>query len=195
MLRVNLVGEVRNFIFGVFLKTLGYLTIASGIFLAIGKPGIAIKFVYCGIILVAIGWIVIVKSLLSARGVGKREEKPKVSVFANGGIFGLRRNVELRGRVGKIVDGRFKENRGRIKVYLDDKFFGEFSVDGSFRIKLKDLKRGKHTAEVRFVEGNVNKRISFEVVDFKTWLKSFLAFASVFSILLSLLFLCVFIAF
>ncbi|MEM0203526.1 MAG: hypothetical protein QXO16_05545 [Archaeoglobaceae archaeon] len=35
--------------------------------MAIGKPEIAIKFVYAGLILVAIGWAIVVRSLLSVR--------------------------------------------------------------------------------------------------------------------------------
>lgn len=154
----------RSFVLGVFLKTLGYLTIASGIFLAIGKPGIAINFVYLGAILVAIGWLIAIKSLISARGNGRREEKFKVSLSANGGIFGLGKDVELRGNIGKIVDGKLRETEG------------------------------KHTAEIRFVEGKVGRKIRFEIVDSKTRLKTALAFFFLFSILFSLLFFCAIIA-
>ncbi|MEM1593656.1 MAG: hypothetical protein QXI53_04800 [Archaeoglobaceae archaeon] len=184
---------IRSLIFGVFVKTFGYLIIASGIFLAIGKTEVAIRVVYTGIIVVAVGWIAIIKALLAARGTEKIRENFKVSLSAKGGIFGLRNSIELIGRIGKVKN-RFEPVKGRIKVYLDEKLIDELEVDGSFRIKLKNLKVGKHTAEVRFVEGRVNKKIRFEVVDSKTRLKSILTFASLFTIIFSLLLFCTFLA-
>lgn len=74
------------------------------------------------------------------------------------------------------------------------KLLEELSVDGSFRVKLRNPGKGKHTAEVRFVEGGVGKKISFEVVDSRTKIKSALASSSIFAILLSLLLLCLFLA-
>ncbi|MEM3478384.1 MAG: hypothetical protein QXM45_06855, partial [Archaeoglobaceae archaeon] len=115
---------IRSLIFGVFVKTFGYLIIASGIFLAIGKTEVAIKVVYTGIIVVAVGWIAIIKALLAARGAEKIRENFKVSLSAKGGIFGLRNGIELIGRIGKVKN-RFEPVKGRIKVYLDEKLIDE----------------------------------------------------------------------
>ncbi len=50
-------------IFGIGLKTLGYMTIAAGIFLSIGNRDVALKVVVFGALMVIFGWGLIIKAL------------------------------------------------------------------------------------------------------------------------------------
>ncbi|MEM0350167.1 MAG: hypothetical protein QXU61_00130 [Archaeoglobaceae archaeon] len=187
----------RSLAIGVIIKTLGYMIIASGIFLAIGKPSIALNFVYAGLTLVLLGWILIKKSLLSIKEKekGVKEERFKVSLAAHGGIFGLRNRVKLKGELRKRINKRFEPIEGTILLFLDERCVGKYKVKGQFCFEFPNLKKGRHLAEVRFVEGKISKKIGFEVVDFKTWLKSFTAFLLVFILIFSLLFFCILIFF
>lgn len=193
-MRSDIVDEFRkrrSLAIGLIIKTLGYMIIASGIFLAIGKPSIALIFVYAGLALVLLGWILVIRSLLSIKEKGIKDEKFKVSLSAHGGIFGLRNRVKLKGELRKRINKRFEPVEGTVLLFLDDRLVGRYKVKDRFCFEFPTLEKGRHTAEVRFVEGRISKRINFEVVDFKIWLKSFAAFLLVFILIFSLLFLCI----
>jgi len=49
--------------FGFSLKALGYLTVAIGIFSNLGNGEYSLKIIIFGILLVAIGWIVLIRAV------------------------------------------------------------------------------------------------------------------------------------
>jgi len=53
----------KKLFLGISIKTIGYLTIASGIFISIKNKDIAFKIVIIGAILVVLGWILIIRAL------------------------------------------------------------------------------------------------------------------------------------
>ena len=56
-------GRRLRLLFGVWLKTVGYLTIAAGIFLSIGDRDFALRVVVFGVLMVVFGWLLIIKAL------------------------------------------------------------------------------------------------------------------------------------
>lgn len=64
----ELVDVFKRLFVGIGVKTIGYLTITAGIFLAIKDKNLALQIVVCGVILVVIGWVLIVKALRQAKG-------------------------------------------------------------------------------------------------------------------------------
>lgn len=55
--------RIIRLLFGIGLKTIGYMTIAAGIFLSIGNRDLALRIVLFGILMVIFGWILVIKAL------------------------------------------------------------------------------------------------------------------------------------
>lgn len=59
----ELARAFKRLFVGIGVKTVGYLTITAGIFLAIKDKSLALNIVFVGIMLVAFGWILIFRAL------------------------------------------------------------------------------------------------------------------------------------
>lgn len=64
----ELANAFKRLFVGVGVKTIGYLTITAGIFLAIKDRSLAFQIVLAGVVLVVIGWVLIVRALRQAKG-------------------------------------------------------------------------------------------------------------------------------
>ncbi|HIP62539.1 MAG TPA: hypothetical protein EYH04_00175 [Archaeoglobus profundus] len=53
----------KKLFLGISIKTIGYLIIASGIFISIKDKDIAFKMMIIGAVLVVLGWILIIRAL------------------------------------------------------------------------------------------------------------------------------------
>lgn len=63
----ELAEAFKRLFVGIGVKTIGYLTITAGIFLAIKNRSLALNIVFVGIILVALGWVLIVRALKQSK--------------------------------------------------------------------------------------------------------------------------------
>jgi len=53
----------KKLFLGISIKTIGYLIIASGIFISIKDKDVAFKMIIMGAVLVVFGWILIIRAL------------------------------------------------------------------------------------------------------------------------------------
>ena len=53
----------KKLFLGISIKTIGYLIIASGIFISIKDKDVAFKMILMGAVLVVLGWILIIRAL------------------------------------------------------------------------------------------------------------------------------------
>ena len=53
----------KKLFLGISIKTIGYLIIASGIFISIKDKDVAFKMIIMGAVLVVLGWILIIRAL------------------------------------------------------------------------------------------------------------------------------------
>ena len=66
----------KRLFLGISIKTIGYLIIASGIFISIKNKDVAYKMIIIGAILVLLGWILIIKTLRDSSSSLKWEDSP-----------------------------------------------------------------------------------------------------------------------
>ena len=59
----KLIILLKKLFLGISIKTIGYLIIASGIFISIKDKDIAFKMMIIGAVLVVLGWILIIRAL------------------------------------------------------------------------------------------------------------------------------------
>jgi len=64
----ELVSIFKRLFVGIGVKTIGYLTITAGIFLAIKNKNLAFQIVLVGLFLVIVGWVMIIRALRQAKG-------------------------------------------------------------------------------------------------------------------------------
>jgi len=66
----------KRLFLGISIKTIGYLIIASGIFISIKNKDVAYKMIIIGAILVLLGWILIIRALRDSSSSLKWEDSP-----------------------------------------------------------------------------------------------------------------------
>ncbi len=162
---------------GVGIKSLGYLIIASGIFLSLKDKNLALKVVYIGVCFVIFGWFLVLRAfkLASFFKVKKSERFDrnfKISAHISGGLFGIKEgdNAEVAGVVRERSGNRWIPARGSVVLVVNGVVLGRCKLkDGKFSFKLPNLRRGNYDVQVRHVEGCEEKRLRMNVMSFDEW--------------------------
>ena len=162
---------------GVGIKSLGYLIIASGIFLSLKDKNLALKVVYVGVCFVVFGWFLVLRALKLASFVKVRKSERfdrnfKISAHVSGGLFGIKEgdSAEIVGVVKERCGKRWIPAKGSVVLVLNGVVFGRCSLkDGKFSFRLRNLRRGNYDVHVRHVEGCEEKRLKLNVMSFDEW--------------------------
>ncbi len=159
---------------GTGIKTLGYLLITAGIFLSWKNKHLALQLVYFGVGFVAVGWLIMIRTLLMAKTLNipklrlKSDKKRTriVTSFKGDYVISEWEDVTIAGRVQYYDedDKTWKPAKGKLRVFLDDEFYKDLSVDGDFEFKIS-AKAGKHSISFRFV-GDESVEHCYKTVNF-----------------------------
>ncbi len=141
---------------GVAVKTFGYFLIAAGIFLSLADTGFALKVVYAGAGLVALGWVMFVHTLRSLNSASLSPKK--FSAHLVRGTVEEGETVTVRGKISTSTEPK------KVRVLLDGIEVGRVESGGEFVIHFAAPKRGKYTVEVRISGYSEPKRLKLQVV-------------------------------
>ncbi len=163
---------------GVGIKSLGYLIVASGIFLSLKDKALALKIVYLGVCFVVFGWFLILRALRLAKSLGferkgeRIERQFRISAHVDGGLFGIKEGdtLKVRGLVKERVGRYWKNADGNVLLVLNWIPVKKTKLnDGKFEFRIPNLKEGLYEVHVRFVEGCEEKRLKVRVMSFEEW--------------------------
>lgn len=197
----NLTPLHIRILIGVGIKSLGYLIVASGIFLSLRDKSLSLKVIYIGVCFVIFGWFLIVRALKLAKSfkLGKSEKFErffKISAHIDGKFLGIKEGdtVNVRGTVRERIGKSWKDACGSVLLVLNGIPVSRTTVvNGKFNFKIPNLRRGVYDICVRFVEGCEEKRIKLKVMSFEEWKRNLMIFFVAILILISLMCLPIFV--
>ncbi len=179
---------MRTASLGVSVKSLGYLIIASGVFLSPLNKELALKVICSGVTLVIFGWFLILRALKLASFKVEREKLPKrrykMSAHISGGFLCLREGdtVKIEGSVKERIGNSFSPAKGKVVLILNGLRLESDLKEGRFSFEIPNLRRGTYNVFVRYVEGCVERSMRFQVLSAEEWRKTVLIYFTAFLI-------------